>query len=182
MNRRDVIKSLGLVSLHALYPSVLNAFQVTSKTGGERSNVAFFSSQELMLVKEVIDIILPATKTKSASEVGVHFFLDDVFAACLTSEQKELIKDGLSSLHDTWKNTNNKINSIQALDREAYTGSDRAAWFKTFKQFTLVGFFTSEEGTTRAGEYQKFPDQYVGEIKADDQTLAHGKTSLRYSF
>lgn len=182
MNRRDVIKSLGLVSLHALYPSVLNAFQVASKTGNERSMVAFFSSQELVLVKEVIDIILPATKTKSASDVGVHFFLDDVFAACLTNEQKEVIKNGLSSLGDAWKNTDNKTNSIQTLDREAYSGSEHAAWFKTFKQFTLVGFFTSEEGTTKAGEYQKFPDQYVGEAKVDANTLAHGKTSLRYSF
>jgi hypothetical protein len=181
MDRRAVIKSMGFLSLHALYPSVLAAFLSGCQSGDARKMAAaFFSEEEMALVKEVIDILIPATRTCSASEVNVHLFLDDVFAACLNDDQKKLMREGITGLKNSWGNDKDKTAMVTALDKGAYGGQEKAAWFRTLKQYTMVGFFTSQEGTTRAGDYQKIPERYVGEIPIDEQTLAHGKTSLNF--
>ncbi|MEO6851417.1 MAG: gluconate 2-dehydrogenase subunit 3 family protein, partial [Mucilaginibacter sp.] len=141
----------------------------------------FFSLDEQSLITEVIDIILPATRTKSASAVGVHYFLDGVFAVCLTKDQQELIRKGLADLNAHWQNESDKTKFIIALDEQAYSGNVKSAWFKTVKQYTLIGFFTSEEGTTKAGDYQKIPEKFIGEVAVTPATLAHSVTNLRFS-
>lgn len=182
MNRRDVIKSLGMVSLHALYPSVLTTFLASCKSGEQNDHLlVFFNAEEFDVIKETIDIILPATRTKSASQTGTHYFVDNVFAACLNDDQKKLIKDGLSIFIFQWKKTDDKTSFVKKIDQQAFTGVEDAAWFKVLKQYTLIGFFTSEEGTTNAGDYQKIPDKFTGDVAVGDATLAHSVTALRFS-
>jgi len=182
MNRRDTIKSLSFISLNALYPTVLATFLSGCKSGDHsKTAIVFFDDAGLSLVTEVIDIILPATRTKSASQVGVHYFLDGIFAACLTKDQQALIRKGLSDLNSNWQTAGDKTNTIKALDEQAYKGIQKAALFKTLKQYTLIGFFTSEEGTTKAGDYQKIPTKFIGEVPASPATLAHSITNLRFN-
>lgn len=182
MNRRYVIKSLGLISLHSLYPSVLTGFLSGCKSGNHKTEYVFFDKEEQLLIGEMIDIILPGTNTQSAYETGVHFFLDDVFANCLHKEQKELIKEGLTHLGMLWKTKADKIEIVKTLDEKAFTGDEGSAWFKPIKRYTLIGFFTSQEGTTKAGNYVKVPDKFIGEIPIDASTLSHSKTTLKFYF
>jgi hypothetical protein len=182
MNRRDTIKSLGFISLNALYPSVLATFLAGCKSGSlDKTPFVFFNQDEQSFIVEVIDIILPATRTKSAAEVGVHYFLDGIFAACLSKDQQDFIRKGLSELSSNWSNDTDKTKTIKALDEQAYNSVQKAAWFKILKQYTLIGFFTSEEGTTKAGDYQKIPERFIGEIKITPDTLAHSITNLRFN-
>lgn len=181
MDRRSVIKTMGFLSLHALYPSVLAAFLSGCRsTDAGKTEGAFFSEDELKLVKEVIDILIPSTGTASASAVNVHLFLDDVFALCLDEDQKKVIREGVAALQKSWTSDAHKTDLVAALDKRAFGGEEEAAWFKTLKQCTMIGFFTSRDGTTRAGVYQKIPDKYVGEVRIDEKTLAHGRTSLNF--
>ena len=181
MNRREVIKSLGAVSLHALYPSVITTFLTSCKTGENEKQFIFFNEDEREVLVAIIDAILPATKTKSASQAGVHLFLDEVFAVCLNDDQKKLIEDGLSTFVFQWKEVDDKIKFLKKTDQQAFGGAEDAAWFKFLKQFTLIGFFTSEEGTTKAGDYQKIPDKFTGEVSVSDAALGHSVTALRFS-
>lgn len=181
MNRRAAVSSLGLITLHALYPSVLLSF-LSGCGSADTKGFSFFSPAEGTLVKEMIDLLLPRTKTASASETGVHLFLDDVFALCLAPEQQNVVREGLAGLQKGWKEGSDKSALLTALDNEAYSGGEGAAWFRTLKELTLVGFFTSQEGTTRAGDYQKVPDKYTGEVRIDEATLAHSKTAITYNF
>lgn len=181
MIRRDVIKSLGLVSAHAMFPSVLASFLESCKSPETQARAfKFLTKEDETFVTEAIDIIIPATKTKSASQTGVQFFLDDVFGICLNEDQKALLTTGLRTVRDTWSNATDKKGTLTQLDQKAFSGDESAAWFKLFKQFTMIGFFTSQEGTTRAGDYQKIPDRFIGEVPADSNTLAHSNTTLRY--
>jgi hypothetical protein len=181
MVRRDVIKSLGLISMNALYPSVLASFisACRSEKGPEKP-LSFFAPDEQGFLIEAIDIIIPKTITKSASETGVHFFLDDIFSTCLNQDQKTLIKAGVEKINKDWNSISDKKSFLTNLDSDAFKGDENSAWFKVFKQYTMVGFFTSEEGTTKSLDYQKIPDRYVGEVEINDHTLAHSNTSLRF--
>jgi hypothetical protein len=181
MNRRQLIQSLAVVSGHAMFPTVLSSF-LTGCTNHDMSNYkpVFFTESEYKSIISIIDIIIPATKTKSASEVNTQIFLDQVFDQCMTAEQKSVIKDGLKQMIPAFEKAPDKLQFIVSLDKKAYDNDEGAAYFKTIKQYTMIGFFTSQEGTTKASNYVKIPDEYKSEIKPDANTLNYGKTFLHY--
>jgi len=179
MNRRDVIRSMGVVSLHALFPSILSSFASGRMMGNQP---VFFDKEEQHIVRQIIDVLLPATATPSASEAGVHFFLDEVFEHCLTVLQKRQIKEGLAEVRKVLAKQTVNEEFVRFMDDRAYAKDEQFAWFKTLKQYTLIGYFTSMEGTTRAGDYQKMSERYVGEIEIDEHTTGHSKTFLKFYF
>jgi len=181
MNRRQVIQTLGLVSTHALFPSVLSGFLSGCANKEVKDyNPIFFNPDEFNAIIEIIDLIIPETTTKSASQTNTHMFLDQVFSLCLTEEQKKLIKNGLSELTPEFNKVKDKIQFLTDIDKKAYANNEDFAWFKFIKQYTLIGFFTSREGTTKASNYVKIPESYKGDIPLDENTLNYGTTSLRY--
>ena len=184
MNRRKVISSLGIISTHALFPSILFGFMAKSCVSPQADNHSyepmFFSQQELKVMREIIDVIIPATNSKSATEVGTHEFLDEVFGKCMPAEQQTLIKDGLTKLIPAFIAATDKHAFLTEVDQKAFSGDESYVFFMIIKQYTLVGFFSSMEGMTVASNYVKFPGDYRGEIPLDDQTLNYGKTDLRF--
>lgn len=180
MNRRDVIKSFGIVPLHALFPSVLSGFLASCGSGNNKTenNNNFPDHQKVIM--EVVDTIIPKTTTGSATETGVHHFIIEVFDKCFNTEQKELMDKGIEELKKEWPKQPDKIKYLKELDERAYKGDEDYAWFKVLKQYTMIGFFTSMEGTTKAGNYQKIPEKYIGEVTIDDAALAQSKTFLKY--
>ena len=113
MNRRQLIQSLALVSGHAMFPSVLSSF-LTGCANQDMSgyNPVFFTKEEYRSITEIIDIIIPATKTKSASQVNTQVFLDQVFSQCMTQEQQAVIKEGLKQLIPGFENAKDKLQYI----------------------------------------------------------------------
>ena len=181
MNRRQLIQSLALVTGHTMFPAVLSSF-LTGCTNQDMSNYkpVFFTEPEYRSIISIIDIIIPETKTKSASQVNTQVFLDQVFDQCMTAEQQSMIKEGLKELIPEFAKATDKLQFISSLDKKAYDNDEQAAYFKTIKQYTMIGFFTSQEGTTKASNYVKIPDGYISEIKMDANTLNYGKTFLHY--
>ncbi len=181
MNRREVIHSLGLVSTHVLFPSILSGFLSRCSNSNQESYTSqFFGPEEYDAIQKTIDIILPKTTTKSASQVGVHQFLDEVFAKCLTANQQEIVHEGAKILQNGLSSSEDQITFLTEVDQKAYENDDQYAFFKTIKQYTLVGFFTSQEGETKASNYVKFPGDYKGDIKLNENTLNYGETGLRF--
>ena len=99
MNRKQLLQSLALVSGHAMFPSVLSSF-ITSCTNRDMSAYAptFFTAEQYKAITKIIDIIIPATKTKSASQTNTQVFLDQVFSTCLTSQEQDSLKTGIKKL------------------------------------------------------------------------------------
>ena len=181
MNRRQLIQSLALASGSAMFPTVLSTF-LTGCANKDMSayKPVFFSDEEYRSVTSIIDIIIPATKTKSASQVNTQVFLDQVFDQCMDKDQQAVIKDGLKKMIPEFDKAEDKLQYITSLDKKAFDNDESAAFFKTIKQYTMIGFFTSEEGETKASNYVKIPDGYKPEIQLDDNTLNYGKTFLHY--
>jgi Gluconate 2-dehydrogenase subunit 3 len=181
MNRRQLIQSLAAIPGHAMFPSVLTSFLAGCANNGISGYTpVFFTKEEYKSITEIIDIVIPATKTKSASQVNTQVFLDQVFAQCMTKEQQTVLKEGLQILIPGFTNANDKLQFIVDVDKKAFDSDESAAWFKLIKQYTMIGFFTSQEGETKASNYVKIPDGYKGEIPFDVNTLNYGKTFLHY--
>jgi hypothetical protein len=181
MNRRQLLQSMALISGHAMFPSVLSSF-LTGCANKDMSayNPTFFSKDEFKSITEIIDIIIPATKTKSASQVNTQVFLDQVFTQCLTKDEQTVLKDGIKSLVKGFDNAKDKTQYIIGVDKKAFSNNESAAYFKTLKRYTTIGFFTSQEGEEKASNYVKIPGEYKGEVALDANTLNYGKTSLQY--
>lgn len=181
MKRRQVIQSLAVISAHAMFPSVLSSF-LTGCTSKDMSayEPIFFSKEEYKTVIAIIDIIIPATTTKSASQVNTQVFLDQVFSKCMTKEDQSTIKTGLQNLVKDFDAAKDKLQYITEADQKAFAGDEALAYFKTIKQYTMIGYFTSQHGETKASNYVKIPTGYKGEIKLETTTLNYGKTFLHY--
>jgi hypothetical protein len=180
MNRREVLQSLGLISAHALFPAVLTGFLASCNNKEANYTCEFFNSDELKTIEDVIDIIIPATKTLSASQTKAQYFLDQVFAKCLTGDQQKIIRSGIAEMAKELAGTKDKKQYISDIDKKAFDNNEDYAFFKPVKQYTLIGFFTSQEGTTKASNYIKVPDEYKGEVPVTENTLNYGKTNLQY--
>jgi hypothetical protein len=181
MNRRQLLHSLAYLSAHTMFPAILTGFLAScTNTDKADHSYEFFTAAEIETIKEMIDIILPATKTKAASEVNTHLFLDQVFAKCMTPEQQEVIRTGLAQVAPGLSSATDKIKYLGEIDKKAYANDEAAVYFKTIKQYAMIGFFTSQEGTTKASNYVKIPDGYHGEIPVTEDTLNYGKTSLKF--
>jgi glucoside 3-dehydrogenase (cytochrome c) hitch-hiker subunit len=143
-------------------------------------NPTFFSKDEYESIIEIIDIIIPATGTNSASQTNTQVFLDQVFSQCLTAEEQATLRTGLQKLIAGFEKAKDKLQYIREIDQKAYANDESMAYFKTLKQYTMIGFFTSQEGETKASHYVKSPGDYKGEIPLNHETLNYGKTFLHY--
>jgi hypothetical protein len=140
----------------------------------------FFSKEEYKSITEIIDIIIPATKTKSASQVNTQVFLDQVFAQCLNKEEQTILKAGVKKMTRGFNAAKDKVQYLTEIDKKAFSNDEGCGYFKTIKRYTMIGFFTSQEGETKASNYVKIPDEYKGEIPLNANTLNYGKTTLQY--
>ncbi len=181
MKRREVLQSMGLASAHFLFPTVLTGF-LTRCTQKEKEVYLplFFTNEEYEGVARIIDVILPTTSTKAASEVETQAFLDEIFAKCFNEDQQKVMKEGLEKLIPEFESTDDKFTFLEEVDQKAFSGDEAYGFFMSLKQYTLVGFFTSQEGETKASNYVKIPGDYKGEIPLESTTLNYGETGLKY--
>src|SRR5690606_19458326 len=106
------------------------------------------------------------TSSPGAKEAGVGAFIPVMVKDCYTPTDQQTFIDGLTSLENASKekfgrkfqelNANERTELLAAIDREAKdhqrnkTDDDPNHYFHLFKQLTLLGFFTSELGATKA--------------------------------
>jgi hypothetical protein len=181
MERRTVIKTIGLIGSSQLLPAVLAEF-LSGCTGKDMRayTPVFFTKEEFAWIPTLIDIILPATNSGSASEANVHVFLDKVYDACIEPKEQEAIHAGLKEFLPAFESAADRTLLLRELDERAFAKKEADGWFRTFKKYTLIGFFTSKEGVTKASDYVKVPEAYKGDIPATAETLNYGKTTLHF--
>src|SRR5690606_28192999 len=117
-------------------------------------------------IGDVADTILPPTSSPGAKEAGVGAFIPVMVRDCYTPADQKSFTDGLAKINEVAKEkygrTFEKLEStertelVAALDKEGKeyqrnkTSEDPNHYFHLFKQLTLLDFFTSELGATKA--------------------------------
>jgi len=140
----------------------------------------FFDKSTTDLLNEVAETILPQTNTPGAKEAKVGEFMNVMLKDCYTTPDQEIFKVGIKSLEKGCKDKTGKnfldcspaerTTYLSALDTEqkSYTekksAQDPAHYFRMMKELTLLGFFTSEVGATKALKYVETPGSYNGNL------------------
>jgi glucoside 3-dehydrogenase (cytochrome c) hitch-hiker subunit len=133
--------------------------------------------------------------------VHVPYFIDLVVKNCISRDDQLVITRGLQQLNDQKENKflslskEAKSRTIRNLDEAAFksvvdssvgpvTGGPSpyaySAWFRIIKKLAVIGYFTSQEGMTKALNYVKVPGDYKPCIPYKKGDKAMAKTFLMY--
>jgi hypothetical protein len=136
-----------------------------------------FSKRDLAMLDEIAETILPRTDTPGARDAAVGAFIARYSAACYEPAQLRILQQGIGTL-DAQMRTRAGVDflhaspaqrqsllvaiDLQARKHAKEAGDSAPHYFTQMKQLTLLGFFTSEPGSTRVLRYRPVPGKYKG--------------------
>lgn len=186
MDRRHLLKGIGAVALYSSFSSVLGEFLSSCSSNAAKQRAGFFSDEEFFLLETIADIMLPKTSTPGALQLQVPYFIELVVKDCMNKDDQQLIKDGLKQMNkDSAGNfsslsANEKSEVVKKIDAAAFKDDNSKAWYRIIKKLALVGYFTSQEGMTKALHYVKVPGDYKACVHYKKGDKAMAKTFLLY--
>jgi hypothetical protein len=178
MNRREALSAVGFLMGGTIIGAEAFLSGCTSKPAGVGKAGLLLSSDQVALLDEVGETILPTTASSPGAKAAkVGEFMDVMLKDCYSPENQKIFTDGLTTLESI---SNEKYsNSFMALkpeDRHALLLTiDKEAsayknvrkpedpenhYYSMMKQLTLLGYFSSELGSTKALSHVAVPGHY----------------------
>jgi hypothetical protein len=172
LTRRDAVLRVGAILGGALVGQ--SAWLSGSARAAQAPGV--LSAEELVLVDEVAETILPETSTPGAKAAGVGPFIARMVADTYSTAEQETFRAGLASI-DVISTARygqafvdadpaERLELVEALDREqhgymaARAEAEPVHFFRMIKELTLLGYFTSEVGCKQAQRYVESPGRF----------------------
>ncbi len=150
------------------------------KPGTADAQKVALTPAQIGLLNEVGETILPATKTPGAKAANVGAFMAVMVRDCYKPADQQIFLTGLTKLDQDCQKMQGKAflacdpaqrtAFLTALDKEQkqFTQNQRkddpSHYFRMMKELTLLGFFTSEVGATKALRYLPVPGKYDGNV------------------
>ena len=158
MNRRESLVALSTLAGHALFSHVLDGVALASAALAQHSDgwrPAIVSERQGRILAEVVDTIIPETETPGAKTARVHVFVDLMLAHCVTPPEREAVLKALDALGDDFlgENARERRTRLTRVDDKV---------LGLIRELTILGYFTSEVGATRALAYDASPGDYRG--------------------
>lgn len=144
---------------------------------------ANFAPTDVAFFDEVAETIVPRTDTPGAKDAKVGAFIAAYSQACYSQRDLPILRAGIDTLNGEMRKAcgatlvaarpAQREAVLTRIDREARAMASKAGdddpphYFTLMKQLTLLGFFTSEPGATKAARYSAIPGPYHGDIPYD---------------
>lgn len=177
-SRRTALKQLALACGLALSASSLSVLAASFEppTDLTRSKKTLLNANQLALVRELGEIIIPTTDTPGAIAAGVHDFINHFVVYCASASEQQVLIAGLTRIDDSAKArfstpflSASKTQQIEMLTNmeKAVNGFtlDDSKFFKQVKALVTFGYYTSEIGATQELAYLAIPGGYKGNFK-----------------
>ena len=179
IDRKEAIKRAGLLLGGIVFaPNILGVLNGCSATPGDWTP-RLFSDKQARLVTALSDVILPADDSPAASELGVPEFIETMVYEVYNEEQRQEFMDGLDRFAGDY---------TASLDADFFNGNDTEKYdftyyqnrlaieedpesnpfILTFKELTLLGYFTSEVGASEVLRYSPVPGRFDGCIPFEE--------------
>ncbi len=175
MNRREALSSVALLLGGTIIGT--SAFLSGCKTGGDTAAISF-SPDDISFLNEVAETILPKTSTPGAKEANVGEFMTVMIKDCYEPKDQTVFMEGMKKLDEASKKKHSKsflestaeerhalLVDIDKEAKEYQKTKEKDApnhYFRLVKELTLLGFFTSEVGSTQALRHVAVPGKYEG--------------------
>jgi hypothetical protein len=178
MNRRDSLKGLGaLVGGNLLAPGVIADFLQAAASIKEGTNPwqpRALSGQQASLLPELVEVIIPATDTPGAKAALVHVFVDLYVKDCYPKAQQDVFLKGIDDVDAVSRqrfgraflnlSKDERLGLLKQLEKESWEKGEpvEQSFVRMLKNLTLMGFFSSQPGATKAAEYVRSPGPFEG--------------------
>lgn len=101
MDRRKALKNMGMALGYTVAtPTLLGIVQSCKGESATQWAPDFLTSDQGSVLTKLVDIILPATDTPSASELQVHLFIDKFANEVMDKEQQDFFKMAMGKFID----------------------------------------------------------------------------------
>jgi hypothetical protein len=177
MNRREALKQLAFLTGGALSFSTVAGFMAgcTAEAGSDFSPQILSSAQNDLVI-ELSERIIPATDTPGAKAAGVNRYVDHMLQSWNTKEEKKHFLEGLDYVDELSNKRHNQnfvdldkesqVDVMELLEQEALdianseSNTGLKPFFSLMKEFTIVGYYTSEIGFTQELNATVMPGYY----------------------
>ena len=176
MNRRDALSRVALLLGGTIIGGEVFLSGCTSadKKLGQSLD---FTPDDVAFLDEVAETIIPRTDTPGAKDAKVGEFMTVMVKDCYDEKNQKIFLDGMTKLNEASRkkfNGNGFMKITPEQRKELLTGLDKEQkdyakskkkedephYFTQMKQLTLLGFFTSEPGATKALRYVAVPGRF----------------------
>lgn len=142
--------------------SIAAGLSVRSLPAQEAYEPVTFSSEEFDLLGIVVDMILPASDTPGAREVGVHAMIDEDLAK--SSDPLGTLREGLAALRAEGFADMAVPERVAALTRFEKGSGENKDFFETVKGLTIDAYYSTEIGLVQELGYQgnTYLDEFPG--------------------
>ena len=188
VSRRQVLKRVSYIMGGTLAaPTVLGLMQGCAAEPGVTWMPAFFSEDQARTITKLADIILPASDTPAASELGVPKFVEDMVNLVAKEEDKARFMELFAAFEEEC-NTRYGSNFGSMGDDEQLKffaekhseiegkrdlPADQRPFVWFVKEAVVAGYFTTEVGMTQIMQYIAIPAEYKACISVEE---AGGRT------
>ncbi len=176
MNRRDALERVALIMGGTVIGGTI--FLEGCNPSEKQAVVALLTADQIALLDEIAETIIPTTDTPGAKAAKVGLFMNTMVTDCYEEKDQKIFTDGLGKIDEVSKKTNgksfldstaeqrtallNELNKELKKYNETKKEADPNHYFGMMKQLTLLGYFTSEIGATQALRYIAIPGKYEG--------------------
>ena len=178
MNRREAITQVSWI----LGGTIIGAgvFLESGCKSGIKGVHNFLDNDTIALLDEIGETILPQTSTPGAKEAKVGEFMGIMVKDCYSKKDQGIFRAGLKRIEKRCKEETGKnfmgcspqertafltrMDTLQKEYMKAKTAEQPSHYFRMIKELTLLGFFTSETGATKALRYIETPGKYDGDV------------------
>ena len=165
------------------------SFDVASRDAAMAQGTGAFTASDVALLDEIAETILPETSTPGAKAAKTGAFMALMVTDAYTVEAQQVFRAGLGQVDEACRKAHGvafmqaapaqRLAVVEALDREqkaamdaripeptrrapaaAVPADEPAHYFRMMKELTLVGYFTSEIGYTKAMQYRESPGRF----------------------
>jgi len=179
-SRREFIGYLALGCAGLLSVDVLaDNFTGTRMQGGPVRKGQILSEDQMRLLRDFVEVIIPQTGTPGAAATDTHGFIDDQLANCQSPvEVSQFIADFDKAgvlIEKHWSMTFSKL-AEQDQKAVMTAVANRATpfetlsedFFKKLKSLTIIAYYSSEAGASEELVYLPVPGGYDGDYKVSD--------------
>lgn len=179
IDRREALRRVALLLGGTLSAPAIAGVLAGCSGAGSDAPIAWkpraVSSEQAEMVATVAEHIIPRTGTPGARDVGVHRFIDVMMVEYYPVPVRDRFTAGLADLDARATAAHGKPflqcdaasqrAMVAAFDVDAFAARAPASevpWFRTMKELTLLGYYTSEVGATKELRYERVPGRYDG--------------------
>jgi hypothetical protein len=198
MDRREAVKRvsmmLGGLALVGSGSGLLAACTQQDRAAATKAGAGAFTTEDIAFLDEVSDTILPDTsKSPGAKAAKTGAFMALMVTDSYSPEDQAVFRAGMTSLDEASKKANGGATFVSAsasqrtalltaMDKEQFDfqktkkKEDPQHYFRMMKELSMLGYFTSEIGATKALRYKESPGPFqpcVPYTKGDPAWAAH---------